>query len=426
MKKFVAGALLCLPLLSHADTFAMNFDRISLVNFAQATYRVMLKRDYILSPELLAMEKPISLHVRNIDGASLPKLIERVLNDQNVKTTLKNGVYFLSLNSHQGEGAARGGQPFNLSGDVSSLSSSDDDRRDPRRDHGVTALPGAVMGSQLVRKDYEVYTPVARTGQFICEFVVAMFDPGACHVSGPVVVLKLDTQDMEKLHPLLEKIDTVAGRVKINATFVEVTSTGRDGFGMSVLANVLGSQLGVTLGTPSSAAAISLKGANFSAVIDAIKHDSRFKQIAAPSGTVYSGERFSITTGEDVPTLGDIQLDNKGNTSQAVVYRPSGVILDVVPRVVRGPGGSRVEAVIKAQVSSFVATTNGVNGSPTLSKREVQTVQLLDDGEIVVLGGLNSSKTTHTKATLFGFPFGHGDQSDSTELMLILAASVDR
>ena len=127
-----------------------------------------------------------------------------------------------------------------------------------------------------------------------------------------------------------------------------------------------------------------------------------------------------------VPTLGDIQLDNKGNTSQAVVYRPSGVILDVVPRVVRGTNGSRVEAVIKAQVSSFVATTNGVNGSPKLSKREVQTVQLLDDGEVLVLGGLNTSKTTNSTATFLGLPFGHGHQADSTELLLILTASVDR
>lgn len=373
----------------------------------------MLHKNYVQTPELMAQGKKVSVRI-SVEESELSPFLVGFLDQLGVEQRETGGVIYLAPKSLVAPQALQVSSPPAMPVDLNS------------------PLPVAFGGLQpvstalLVRKDYEVYTPVARTGEFICAFVGAMFSSGACHVSGPVVVLKLDTEDMDKLHPLLEKIDTVAGRVKINATFVEVTSTGRDGFGMSVLANVLGSQLGVTLGTPSSAAAISLKGTNFSAVIDAIKRDSRFKQIAAPSGAVYSGERFSIVTGEDVPTLGDIQLDNKGNTSQAVVYRPSGVILDVVPRVVRGPNGSRVEAVIKAQVSSFVATTNGVNGSPTLSKREVQTVQLLDDGEVVILGGLNASKTTNTTTTFFGLPFGHAHQADSTELLLILTASVDR
>ena len=414
MKNLIAAALFGMVTFSvAAKPIAFNFSKVDLNKFLDATYGEVLHKNYVQTPELMAQGKKVSVRISVEESELLPFLVG-FLDQLGVEQRETGGVVYLAPKSLAAPQALQ----------VSSAPAMPVDLSSP--------LPVAFGGLQpvstapLVRKDYDVYTPVARTGEFICAFVGAMFSPGACHVSGPVVVLKLDTEDMDKLHPLLEKIDTVAGRVKINATFVEVTSTGRDGFGMSVLANVLGSQLGVTLGTPSSAAAISLKGTNFSAVIDAIKRDSRFKQIAAPSGAVYSGERFSIVTGEDVPTLGDIQLDNKGNTSQAVVYRPSGVILDVVPRVVRGTNGSRVEAVIKAQVSSFVATTNGVNGSPKLSKREVQTVQLLDDGEVLVLGGLNTSKTTNSTATFFGLPFGHGHEADSTELLLILTASVDR
>lgn len=414
MKNLIAAAVFGMVAFSvAAKPIAFNFSKVDLNKFLDATYGEVLHKNYVQTPELMAQGKKVSVRI-SVEESELSPFLIGFLDQLGVEQRETGGVIYLAPKSLAAPQALQVSSPPAMPVDLNS------------------PLPVAFGGLQpvstalLVRKDYEVYTPVARTGEFICAFVGAMFSPGACHVSGPVVVLKLDTEDMDKLHPLLEKIDTVAGRVKINATFVEVTSTGRDGFGMSVLANVLGSQLGVTLGTPSSAASISLKGTNFSAVIDAIKRDSRFKQIAAPSGAVYSGERFSIVTGEDVPTLGDIQLDNKGNTSQAVVYRPSGVILDVVPRVVRGPNGSRVEAVIKAQVSSFVATTNGVNGSPTLSKREVQTVQLLDDGEVVVLGGLNTSKTTNSTATFFGLPFGHGHQADSTELLLILTASVDR
>lgn len=407
-----AGLLLASSSLACASPISLNFSKVELNKFLDATYGEALHKNYVLSPELLALGKHVSLRV-TIDQSALPTFLVGFLDQLGVDQRETGGIVYLSPK------AAFVPQPASQ----------------PIVTNPPPALAQSLRGpfpyfqqqsaASPPKRDFEVYTPVARTSDFICTFVSAMFSSGSCHATGPVAVLKLDADDIEKLRPLLDKVDTVAGRVRINATFVEVTTTGRDGFGMSLLANVLGAQLGVTVGTPSSASALSLKGSNFSTVIDAIKRDSRFKQIASPSGAVYSGERFSIVTGEDVPTLGDIQLDNKGNTSQAVVYRPSGVILDVVPRVVRGSVGSRIEAVIKAQVSSFVATTNGVNSSPTLSKREVQTVQLIDDGEVIVLGGLNTSKTTNSAATLFGLPFGHGVQTESTELLLILAAAVD-
>jgi type II secretory pathway component GspD/PulD (secretin) len=74
------------------------------------------------------------------------------------------------------------------------------------------------------------------------------------------------------------------------------------------------------------------------------------------------------------------------------------------------------------QVSSFVNTDTGVNSSPTLNKRELRTSLTVEDGEVLVIGGLNDSKIEDAKSGLSFLPFAlsksHG--SRSSELLLVL------
>lgn len=75
------------------------------------------------------------------------------------------------------------------------------------------------------------------------------------------------------------------------------------------------------------------------------------------------------------------------------------------------------------QVSNFINTTTGVNGSPTLTKRELSTAVTMSDGDVIVLGGLNENKESSAES---GLPFlpsilrsNSKDQSKS-EILLIL------
>nr|WP_265332040.1 hypothetical protein [Citrobacter koseri] len=58
--------------------------------------------------------------------------------------------------------------------------------------------------------------------------------------------------------------------------------------------------------------------------------------------------------------------------------------------------------MIKQQLSSFAKTDTGVNNSPTLIKREVNTEVSAADGDIILLGGLAESKVTNADT---GFSF---------------------
>lgn len=106
--------------------------------------------------------------------------------------------------------------------------------------------------------------------------------------------------------------------------------------------------------------------------------------------------------GADVPVLGAVQLDKNGNPVQSAEYKPSGVILDLTPQI----RGQEIEQQINQQLSSFIATTTGVNNSPTLTKREILTNVGASDGDVIVLGGLDEKRSSKDSS---GLPFLRGD-----------------
>ena len=89
-----------------------------------------------------------------------------------------------------------------------------------------------------------------------------------------------------------------------------------------------------------------------------------------------------------------------GQAVQSVEYRSSGVIFDIRPTVREAV----VELAISQQLSDFVKTTTGVNNSPTLPKRELKTTVGVQDGDVIVLGGLVENKTTRSKDGLSFLP----------------------
>lgn len=108
-----------------------------------------------------------------------------------------------------------------------------------------------------------------------------------------------------------------------------------------------------------------------------------------------------------------------GQAVQSVEYRSSGVIFDVRPVVKE----SIIDLDITQQLSNFVKTTTGVNNSPTLTKRELKTKVGMEDGDVIVLGGLTESKDTNTRDGLSFLPrFLHttGYEQSSSEILLVL------
>lgn len=124
----------------------------------------------------------------------------------------------------------------------------------------------------------------------------------------------------------------------------------------------------------------------------------------------------------NVPTLGNVTYQD-GQAVQSVTYRSSGVIFEIVPEILR----KTVNLQIRQEMSNFAETVNGVNGSPTLVKRELKTNVTASSGETLVLGGLIENKDTDSSAGLSFLPSWTGAKSntkENTEILLMLYVEI--
>lgn len=65
---------------------------------------------------------------------------------------------------------------------------------------------------------------------------------------------------------------------------------------------------------------------------------------------------------------------------------------------------STLDLDITQQLPNLVKTPTGVNNSPTLTKRELKTKVSIEDGDVIVLGGLTESKDSNTRDGLSFLP----------------------
>lgn len=430
MKRFIFVLLFCWSFCCQAESLALNFNSIPLVQFAEATYRVMLKRDYVITPELLALQKPISVSVRNITIDALPKFVEGVLSSQGVNSVERNGIFYLSVDLAQSENSGAG-RALPLSGSIRSRSVSMDDPHGESFHESGSDLVAAGLGVHGVDRvlgsalddERRIFSPLNRKVDFVATVLNAVFSSKPAAIAGGVLVLSGSKDLIEKILEVARGVDMAPHKVKVSATFVEVSTTVSSGLGVSVIANLLGAKLGIKLGD-ASAGSLSLGGNSFQVVLDAIAADGRFRQVANPTALVDDYEKTNVSFGDSVPTIASTSLDKNGNPIQQITYQPSGVLLDVTPRVL---GSGKINLTIDGQVSSFAATTSGVNSSPTLSKRQVQTSLTIDDSDILVIGGLNSNKAVNGASGFSFLPKSWSLKNESvanTDLVLILSASV--
>lgn len=424
MKKYIILVLWFISFSSNAENLALNFRAIPLVAFAQATYKEMMNRDFVMSPELVAMEKPITIFIKNIRSEDLPKFVEGVLNQQGVKSVLKNGVYYLDVDKFEAgiksnffsssvTPSLTAPGPFGFSGQGSNM---------PYQSPCV----GDCFASNIRSPEDEsnIFIPLNRSREFVALVIGSAFGKQSVIVAGAQIVFVGSKLQIEKMRVLALALDVPTRLVDVSASWVEVTHTEGSGRGISLLANVLGAKLGVSLGSVTSGSAVSLKNTNFQIVIDALNTDGRFHQVSNSRVSGDEDEKISLSVGDETPTVSGASRDNFGNLIQAVVYRPSGVIVDVLPKVL---GNGKINMLVDGQISSFKQTVNGVSGSPTLIKRQVKTTVTVGDGEVLLIGGLNSSEKVNTVSGLSFLPSSWSVKNDSlasTDLVLVLSASV--
>ena len=225
------------------------------------------------------------------------------------------------------------------------------------------------------------------------------------------------------LRGVIEKLDARRAQVFVEALIVEIASTKaaefgiqwqaipsgagnanvNTGFGVQNFNNSPGANIGQIARDPASIGqglslglirgSITLGGVqilNLAALLRALENDATANILSTPTLLTLDNEEAKIQVGQNIPIVtGSFTLAGAGggvvNPFQTFERRDIGVTLKIRPQITEG---GVVKLALYQEVSSIFNAQN-----PTgiiLNKRSLESQVLVDDGQMIVLGGLIS------------------------------------
>lgn len=143
-------------------------------------------------------------------------------------------------------------------------------------------------------------------------------------------------------------------------------------------------------------------GTLFGVILTALEQDVSSNILSTPHIMTMDNQPASIIVGQDVPiTTGEVVGTDFVNPFRTVERRDIGVQLEVRPQINEG---GVVTLVIRQEVSSILGPAAAQSQELIFNKREISTTVSVDDGEIVVLGGLieNDERVSLQKVPFLG------------------------
>ena len=140
----------------------------------------------------------------------------------------------------------------------------------------------------------------------------------------------------------------------------------------------------------------------FGGIINAVKSDTSSNLLQAPHLITLDNAQAHILVGQEIPvTTGQALSNNFDNAFRTVQRQNVGIQLDVKPQI---NSSGAIKLFVRQQVSSIAGPVSSDNSELILNKRAVENTFVVDDGQIVVIGGLldDSERRTIEKVPLLG------------------------
>ena len=263
------------------------------------------------------------------------------------------------------------------------------------------------------------------------------------------VVVSGTVDDIRLIRDLVDKIDIVLAQVRIEVIIAEVTLTDTDKSGISALnltvsPNTKTGALQITNFTGSVAgwnvSAGVVNPLSFAAAMTDAGSRHKVKILSAPTivTTHNKQAQFAVTQQQPIIT-GTTSTPTSGSstsgfsTNSSVTYKDIGITLKVTPLI--GDDGSiqlQIDQVVDDVISNVTIDNNQ---QPVIGHREANSFVNVNDGQMIVLGGLQRSSTSADRTKLgflheipilshiFG---GRTNEVDRTELLLFIRPHVLR
>jgi len=229
------------------------------------------------------------------------------------------------------------------------------------------------------------------------------------------IISKLDIRRAQVLVEaiIVELSETAAKNLGVETVFtgsgsesVPVGLTRFNGAGPDLLSTIgaLSDQSNVTLSTTATSALLNTQGLvtafgdltgadNFVGIINAIAQDTNSNILSTPSLLAMDNELATSIIGQEIPiTTGESLGSSNANPFRTTSRQEVGIKLEVTPQINEG---SSVVLKIKIEVSGVAGVmTSGID--LITNKRAIETTALVDNNQIIVLGGLVDEDTQET------------------------------
>src|SRR3546814_678121 len=286
------------------------------------------------------------------------------------------------------------------------------------------------------------------------------------------LIINADPETQRTLVDVIRQLDTRRKQVLVEAIVVEISDdaaselgaqialANRDGvpFGVSQFPNASGpginelvgagllkdddsdlaqvarrAALQSLLGLTGGLAGIGGSAGNtlFGLVINAVKSDTGSNLLSTPSIMTLDNEPARILVGQEVPvTSGEVLGDSNSNPFRTIEREDVGIKLEVTPQINAGGG---ITLQLRQEVSSVAGPVSADYNELIINKREVETRVLVDDGAIVVIGGLldQAERSSVDKVPLLGdIPIlgslfrSKAKSKDKTNLMVFIRPTI--
>lgn len=211
------------------------------------------------------------------------------------------------------------------------------------------------------------------------------------------------------LRSVIRRLDVRRAQVLVEAVIAEVSTNSteefgiqwaggstKDGLASAVNFSVGGSLTGLLSTPPSIGDGLSIVAGNpqsttnpIGALIRALNSDGKSNILSTPSLLTLDNEEAEIVVGQNVPFVtGSFSGTGSGgstpsNPFQTVQREDVGLTLRITPQINEGDA---IKLKVEQEVSTVTASTQGVD--IITNKRSIKTNVVVNDGQMIVLGGL--------------------------------------
>ncbi len=267
------------------------------------------------------------------------------------------------------------------------------------------------------------------------------------------LIVQANPELMAQLREVIEKLDIRPAEVLVEGIIAEISKTKTDELGVQWETSVPGT--GVFAGSslpgqitssipdpfakgsaPALLSGLTLgyfSAGSMRALVSALSGDKFTNVLSTPSLTTLNNAEAKIVVGQNVPFVTGQYTNTTttpGNPFQTIERQDVGVLLKVKPQINEG---DTLTLNIEQEVSSVSPGTTGTD--LVTDKRSIKTSVLVDDKQIIVLGGLISKELNDNKSQIpllgnipvLGHLFSNNNsKSTKTNLMVFLRPTIIR